>query len=229
MGLLLAYLLFGQLLCIQAQNILYLNKQIVDVLDRIARLKSMDPQTIQIEGSPYDHEEFIKGDIYYDVNWRYPGIPLRYNIFNDNMEIRPEGQDKVYAIDPEKRIRKITVQEDTFVVAEYELKRNLVPGYFKELAHGKVDLLAKPQVDFKEKEVDKGFVEPRPDRFVRMQDEYYIRKNGGTAEKLPGLKKLIEFIGDHQKELEDYAKEKKISGGNIEELIEFISYYNALE
>lgn len=225
----LAFLLFGLSLGVQAQDIYYLNKQIVDALDHIARLKNLDPASSKIEGSPYDHDEFFKGDIYYDVNWRYPGIPMRYNIFNDEMEIKPEGQDQVYAIIPEKRIKKITIQSDTFVIADYELKRDLVSGYFKELAHGKVDLLAKPRVDFREKEVDKGFVEPQPDRFIRMQDDYYVRKNGKMAEKLPSLKKLIEFIGDHQKQLEEYAKENKISGGNIEDLIQFISYYNALD
>lgn len=227
--LLVAFLLFNQLSSLQAQNIYYLNKQIVDALDRIARLKNMDPQISQIGGSPYDHDDFVKGDIYYDVNWRYPGVPMRYNIYNDEMEIKPEGQDLVYAIVPEKRIKKIAFASDTFVVADYELRRDLVPGYFRELENGKMDLLAKPRVDFREKEVDKGFVEPQPDRFIRLQDEYYIRKEGNMAEKLPSLKKLIEIMGDHRKQLEEYAKENKISSGNIEEIIQFISYYNSLE
>jgi len=221
--------LFIQLSNLQAQNIYYLNKQIVDALDRIARLKNMDQQLSQIGGSPYDHDDFVKGDIYYDVNWRYPDVPMRYNIYNDEMEIKPDGQEQVYAIIPEKRIKKIAFASDTFVVAEYELKRDLVSSYFKELAHGKIDLLAKPRVEFREKEVDKGFVEPQPDRFIRMQDEYYIRKNGKMAEKLPNLKNLIEYMGDHQKQLEKYAKENKISSGNIEEMTQFISYYNSLE
>jgi hypothetical protein len=225
----LTLILFIQLSNLQAQNIYYLNKQIVDALDRIARLKNMDQQLSQIGGSPYDHDDFVKGDIYYDVNWRYPDVPMRYNIYNDEMEIKPDGQKQVYAIVPEKRIKKIAFASDTFVVAEYELKRDLVPGYFKELAHGKIDLLAKPRVEFREKEVDKGFVEPQPDRFIRMQDEYYIRKKGKMAEKLPKLKNLIEYMGDHQKQLEKYAKENKISSGNIEEITQFISYYNSLE
>jgi hypothetical protein len=223
------FLFFVLVQQLQAQNIYYLNKQIVDALDHIARLKNMDTQASTIEGSPYYHDEFIKGDIYYDVNWRYPEVPLRFNIFNDEMEIKPEGQEKIYAIDPEKRVQKITIREDTFFVADYELKRKVVPGFFKELVHGKVDLLAKPHVNFKEKEVAKGFVEPSPDRFIRMPDQYYVRKNGEMAEKLPSLKKLIELMGDHQNELEKYTKENNISVGNLDELIQFISYYNSLD
>lgn len=221
--------LFIQISNLQAQNIYYLNKQIVDALDRIARLKNMDQQLSRIGGSPYDRDDFVKGDIYYDVNWRYPDVPMRYNIYNDEIEIKPDGQEQVYAIVPEKRIKKIAFASDTFVVAEYELKRDLVSGYFKELAHGTIDLLAKPRVEFREKEVDKGFVEPQPDRFIRIQDEYYVRKNGEMAEKLPNLKNLIEYMGDHQKQLEKYAKENKISSGNIEEITQFIAYYNSLE
>lgn len=228
-GSLLFVLIFIQVQQLQAQNIYYLNKQIVDALDKIATLKSMDSEVAKIEGSPYYQDEFIKGDIYYDVNWRYPEVLLRYNIFNDEMEIKLEGMDKVYAIVPEKRIKKITILEDTFVVADYELKRKIVPGFFKELVLGKVDLLTKQHVDFKEKEVAKGFVEPRPDRFIRMQDQYYVRKNGGVAEKLPSLKKLIEFMGDHKDALEEFVKEKKISVGDVDELIAFISYYNSLD
>jgi hypothetical protein len=222
-------LFFGIISQIQAQNIYYINQQIVDALDRIAQLKNLSPQAQGIGGSPYDHDDFIPGDIYYDVNWRYPGVPMRFNIFNDEMEIKLEGQEKVYAVSPEKRIGKIAFQKDTFVVADYEFKRKIIAGFFMVLAHGKVDLLEKPRVEFREKEVDKGFVEPEPDRFIRLQDEYYIRKNGKMAEKLPNLKKVIEFIGDHQKDLEIYAKENKISSGNIEEMIQFVSFYNSLE
>ena len=139
-----------------------------------------------------------------------------------------EGQETIYAIKPDKKIQKIIIQEDTFVVAEYQEKGKIIPGFFKVLATGGIDLLAKYQVDFKEEQPAKALVLPEPAKFIRLDDQYYIRINGNITQKISNIKKLFELIGDHKHELSDYAKKEKISAGNESELIQFISFYNSL-
>ena len=153
-------LIFTQFHNLQAQDIYYLNKKILESLDNIAFRKSIDAPSFDYEGSPYDNNIFVKGDIYYDINQRFPDIPMRYNIFNDEMEFKMEGQETIYAIQPDKKIQKIIIPEDTFVVAEYQKKGKITPGFFKVLAIGEIDLLAKYQVDFKEEQPAKALVLP---------------------------------------------------------------------
>jgi len=221
-------LLFVQFQNLRAQDIYYLNKEILETLDNLAWRNSAEAPSFDYEGSPYNSDIFVKGDIYYDINWRFPNIPLRYNIFNDEMEFKMEDQETIYAIVPDKRIQKILIQEDTFVVAEYQEKTKVIPGFFKVLATGEIDLLAKFQVDFKEKQPAKALVLPEPAKFIRKDDQYYIRINGNITQKISSIKKIIELIGDHKNELSDYSKKEKISAGNESELIQFISYYNSL-
>ena len=221
-------LLFTQFQNLRAQDIYYLNKKILESLDDIAWRKSTEAPSFDYEGSPYDKDIFVKGDIYYDINWRFPDIPLRYNIFNDEMEFRMEGQETTYAIKPDKKIQKILIQEDVFVVAEYQERGKVIPGFFKVLATGEIDLLAKFQVDFKEEQPAKALVLPEPAKFIRKDDQYYIRIKGNITQKISNIKILIELIGDHKNELSDYAKKEKISARNESELIQFISFYNSL-
>ena len=211
-----------------AQNIYYINKQIVDNLDRLAYLKSLDPQEFVYEGSPYYNENFVKGDLYYGKNWRYPDVLLRYNIFNDEIEFLLEDKDQVYAIVPEKQITKIVMREDTFVVAEAPEGAQLVSGFYKKLAGGKVDLLAKMHVTFREKQPDKGFVKPDPAKFMRMKDLYYLHKENEDVYRVSNIKKAIEYIGEKEDELEKFAKKEKISAGNESDLIKFMAYYYSL-
>jgi hypothetical protein len=215
-------LLFTQFHNLRAQDIYYLNKNILQSLDKIAFRKSTEAPSFDFEGSPYDNDIFVKGDIYYDVNQRFPDVPLRYNVFNDVMEFKMEGQKTIYEIKP-------IIGEDTFVVNEYEEKAKIIPGFFKVLATGEIDLLAKYQVDFKEAQPAKALVLPEPAKFIRKDDQYYIKINGDDiTQKISNIKKLIELIGDHKNELSDYAKKEKISVGNESELIQFISFYNSL-
>jgi hypothetical protein len=219
---------FIQFQNLQAQDIYYLNKKILETLDNISLKKSTEPLSFDYEGSPYNKDIFVKGDIYFDINQRFPNIPLRYNIFNDEMEFKIEGQETIYAIKPDKRIQKIIIQEDTFVVAEYEEKTKIIPGFFKLLATGEIDLLAKYQVDFKEEQPAKALVLPEPAKFIRKEDQYYIKIKEGITQKISNIKKLIELIGNHKNELNDYTKKEKISARNESELIQFISFYNSL-
>lgn len=220
--------LFIQFQYLRAQDINYINKKILETVDNVAWIKSTEPKSFEYEGTPYNQDKFARGDIYYEKNWRYSDIPLRYNIFNDEMEFKIEGRVTIYAIEPDKRIQKILIQEDTFVVADYKEKGKIITGFFKMLATGKIDLLAKFQVEFKEAQPAKAMFDPEPAKFNRKEDQYYIKTNGDIAQKISNIKKLIGLIGDHENELSEYAKKEKISAGDESELIQFISFYNSL-
>jgi len=224
----LVILLFAQLQYLRAQDIDYINKKILETIDNVTWIRSTAPTSFEYEGTPYNKDIFIKGDIYYDNNWRYTDVPLRYNIFNDEMEFKIEGRETIYAIEPDKKIQKIIIEEDTFVISDYEEKGKIITGFFKTLTTGKIDLLARLQVEFKEEQPAKAMFDPEPAKFTRRADQYYIKINGDIAQKISNTKKLIGLIGDHKNELSEYAKKEKISAGNESELIQFISFYNSL-
>jgi hypothetical protein len=208
------------------QNTFYINKKVDDMLDTLTHLQRLITHEFDYEGSPYYNEEFLRGDLYYGENWKYPDVMFRYNIFNDEMEFLVE--DRVYALAPDNRIQRIIIEDDVFVVAECHEGNRVISGFFRALYEGKVDLLSKLHMTFREKQPDFRYIEPDPAKFTRMNDQFYLRKDNGDLCRISSLNKMIEFIDDFKAELQRFASEEKISKTNKDDLIKFLSYYQTL-
>src|SRR5687768_14871681 len=61
-------------------------------------------------GSPYLNETFVSGDAY-TFNTKFIDVPMRYNIHNDYIEFKQNGQ--TYILDPEPRVKKVTFDNKT--------------------------------------------------------------------------------------------------------------------
>jgi hypothetical protein len=151
---------------------------------------------------------------------------MRYNIFNDVIEFQQNGS--VLALAPDKRINKVTIGSHTFVVNRFEFKSKQIEGYLERLDSGKLTLLAKMVVVFKERE------EPRamqysivPARFNRLGDVHYSMLPDGQLVKIESIKKLLEQLPDKNEEMAAFVKKEKIRDDR-EGLVKFFSYYNSL-
>jgi hypothetical protein len=214
---------------LSAQNIYTINEKVVNMMDNVAYLKSLSPQLAEeYEGSPYENDNFRKGKVYYGKKWLYDDVPLRYNIYTDQMEFLLEEKDQIYALVPDKQIEKIELADKVFVVGESPAGAKTENGFYKQIATGKIDLLVKLDVYFKEKEPYKGFVEPKPAQFIRRNDIFFLRKEHEQVLRVGSIKKMISYIGNHQDHLQNFAKKEKIKTGVEEDLIKFVNYYNSL-
>ncbi len=207
-------------------QVLFRNEKTLDLIDMIDFRERID-RYVDVDGSPYMNDEFIEGNIYYNNEFRYADIPLRYNIFNDDMEFKFKGS--VLAMEPYQPINKIVIAEDTFIISDYMEGKQLVKGYFELLEEGKADLIKQLNVKFEEAEPAKPFFAPKPARFVREKPTYYIRVKNAIPQKVRGIKRLIRTIGDKEEKLLEYARENRISRGNIKEIEKLVAYYNSLE
>lgn len=71
-----------------------------------------------IQGSPFLNQEFVNGSVYTTTKFQYADIPLRYNIYNDNIEFKtPEN--KILAIAQPETIDKITFGDYTMEYLSY--------------------------------------------------------------------------------------------------------------
>lgn len=179
----------------------------------------------KIEGSPYLNETFVPGEVV-SSKGKFTGIDLRYNLYSENMEFRQ--RDVVYALTPRPEIKRINFGNYSFVISDYELKGQKKTGYFVLLDSGKVTLLAKKRVSFREAQPPKAIeTMGKPAKYINEQDDYYYRIGDGRALEVNNVSKLIESLPDKQEEMKAFAKKEKISK-NERELIELIKYYNSL-
>ncbi|MCY1719062.1 hypothetical protein OU798_01825 [Prolixibacteraceae bacterium Z1-6] len=180
-----------------------------------------------IEGSPYLNDEFINGTVFTTSKLQYQNIPLRYNIFNDDMEFRtPDNQ--VMAIAAPEIIESVEFGEFKMKYLPYSAAKKIRRGFFKELVNGKVSLYAKPNILYTEPQKPAPYKEAQPAKFTNKPDFYYIREGTESAQKIDNKNVLIQFFPDHQKEVAAFVKKNKIKHNKEEDLTELINYYNSL-
>lgn len=210
-------------------QVLFRNKHVLDLIDMKDFRNHIDPYPFEYEGSPYLDKEFVPGDIFYDNKWHIEDVPLRYNIYDDKIEYNLPEEGLVYAIDPQYKINHVILQEDTFVVNQYKDKGWFKLGFFRQVIEGPADLLVKMNVQYIEPKPARPMFDPEPARFSRRDDDIYVQARGKDLFEVKRTKKLIQYLGDHRKELTAFAKENNISAGNLEELKQFIQFYNSLQ
>jgi len=188
--------------------------------------KDTDRSVKDFEGSPFLNEQFVPGQII-STGKKLTAVPLRYNIFNDQMEFKQN--DLTYALYPEGRIVKVILGDETYVVEKYEIKSKMDYGYLSRLDSGKLTVLVKKVVRFTESQEAKALESSnKPAKFTRIPDVYYYKIGDGELTKAGSLKSLITSLPDNQNQVESYAKREKISTRKAEDLKKLAVYYNGL-
>lgn len=181
----------------------------------------------EIEGSPFLNDEFIVGNVYTTAKQKYADIPLRYNIFNDQLEFKTPDEQIQTMASPET-IEKVEIGNDVLVYVPYINVKKVRKGFFMVIEEGKVSLFERKETVFKKAEEAGAYKEPEPAKFVTKADTYYIQTEGSPA-KLVGKKKdIIELFPDHSNEISAFIKKNKTKTNKVESLRQLVQYYNSL-
>lgn len=226
------FLLFSILLGFAFQSqAQYETRQAIDFYNstKIARgeLKTMLTEN-DIEGSPYLNDEFIEGTIYTTSQTKYVDVPLRYNIFNEQIEFKA-GDGPVQALAAPETVEKVEFGDYKMVYAPYTLSRKIRRSFFRELESGdRAVLLARPQVLFEDAKEPAAYQEAEPPKFIRKSDDYYIRVGKEPAVMISRKKDLEEVFPNHKKEVRSFIKKNKVKPNKPERMAELVQYYNSL-
>lgn len=180
-----------------------------------------------IEGSPYFNDEFTKGTIFTYQQIQYNDVPLRYNIYNDEMEFQsPDNQ--ILAIAAPEIVEKAVIGEHTFSNIPYKLGNKVKRAYFVLLSEGKVSLYARQEVLYQKPKEAAAYKDPEPAKLIERPETYYLRLNQQAAVKVESRKDLRNFFPDHQRQIEDFIKENRIKPNSKEKMLDLVEYYNSL-
>lgn len=188
--------------------------------------KAMGNTPSNVIGTPYLNDSFADSEVRFHKG-NHSVVPARYNIHDDWIEYQQNNQ--TYILDPDSRIKEVKIGEEIFVVEKYKLKGNLKYGYFKLLDSGRVTLLAKRVVIFKDYQEAKALESgPTPAKYTRAPDQFFLKIGEGELKKVDKLKEMIEAFPDKREELTDFAKREKISPRKEDEVRKLVGYYNSL-
>jgi hypothetical protein len=179
-----------------------------------------------IDGSPYLNDDFINGTVFTTSKLQYVDIPLRYNIFNDDIEFRT-NEDKVMAMATPEIIERVTFGEYEMVYAPFAVQKKIRRGFFKLVITGKISLYARPEILYQQPEEPGAYKEAKPAKFVNKPDTYYLRNGLNEAIKVDKKNDVIDFFPEHNNEVAAYIKKNKIKTNKEVDLKELVEYYNS--
>jgi hypothetical protein len=182
---------------------------------------------VDIEGSPYLNDEFIEGSIFTTSKNQFVNVPVRYNIFNDEIEFRTDDG-IIQAIALPETIEKIEFGDYKMEYIPYLLGGRIKRGFFVVLEKGNATLYARPQILFEPAKEPGAYSDAQPPKFIKSSDEYYIRVGMEPAKIIIKRRDISNVLPDHQEQLEDYIKEHKIKTNRPDDLGKLVQYYNSL-
>lgn len=181
-----------------------------------------------IQGSPYENSEFIAGIVMTKSDIRYVDIPLRFNIYQNEIEFRSADGAKLALAAPEIT-EFVTIGNDKYIYVPYTISGRMQRGFFKVKTEGRASLLVRQKINLKEAEPAGAYKDAAPPRFIKMPDEYYIRIAPEEAKKVSNKKEFDTALPDKTKELEAYQKGNKLKLNRIDDLEKLVIFYNSLQ
>lgn len=179
-----------------------------------------------IDGSPYLNDEFVEGTVFTTFKTKFADIPLRYNIYIDQIEFESDKEIQIFA-SPET-VELIEFDEKQFEYVPYSVSNKTKRGFFIVEERGSATLYAKPKVTFQEAKKPAAYQDAVPAQFIKRPDEFYIKAGENPAMLISSKKDLESVFPDYQKEVSEFIKKKKIKPKSLESLKELVIYYNSL-
>jgi len=200
------------------------------LLEHVFQQKSTgDLSEDNIEGSPYLNKEYEIGEVLTEKHVRYVNVPLRYNIYSNEIEFK-NAKGQTLSIDFPGNIKEVKIGHAVFVYRLYSFShKKLSAGYFQLMNRGKVEGLIHYRVIFKAAEPALAYKEARPPTFEQKPAYYFVSIQKKPAVQVKNLKALITLLGNHKKELEAFARKEKIKVRRKNDLMRLLQYYNSIQ
>ncbi len=178
-----------------------------------------------IKGSPFFNDEFKKGEVVSTSNTVVRDVPLRYNVYADEIEFEAEDN-KTFYFD-KSTVKNIKIGNSEFIYKAYLISNKLGRSYFEVLLQGKAMLLKQYHIKFEEARPPKAYEDPVPARFVSSKADFYIAFGDAEAKRISGSKELIEILPDKKTETTEFIKKNKLKVGDQEDIVKIIEFYNS--
>ncbi|MGB3342933.1 MAG: hypothetical protein WBA61_03395 [Aequorivita sp.] len=181
-----------------------------------------------IKDEAYANPNFLIGKIFQEDQVLKDNVPMRYNAYADEIEIKINETDQAYGAlikDPDIFVK---VGKEIYVFVPFE-GSNAKGGYFSVLADGKnYGLYKKTTAVFREPRVaETSYQKDTPPSFQKTVI-YYLVKDGKFLEMPSSKSRILKMMDIKKKEMNAFIKTNKIDLGNEADLIKTITYFDSL-
>ncbi len=170
-----------------------------------------------IAGSPFLDRQFQESYILKVNGAEIKNLPLRYNLYNNSMEMIQNGQ--ILTISFPSEIQRINMGGNVFIYAKYTTSKKIGFSFFQVLYEGDYQLLKKDLVILKTPGNTGDSL-----RFERSFPQFYLRYGEGMAYLINSQKSLIKRLQPLPLSTIDFIKSNKINAKDEKKLMELMEY-----
>lgn len=205
-----------------------LGTRMIDVDEKAQSFGLSEAQFDAIKNDAYANPNFIAGNIYQDEQLLKKDVPMRYNAYADEIEIKMDPTKDSYGALTKDPSIYVKLLKDIYVLIPYE-GSNEKGGYFSILADGKkYDLYKKVKSVFNEPYVAKTSYESSRGPSFSKQTTYYLVENGKFYELPDSKSKILKVMDSKKKEVKSYIRDNNIDLAKESDLIKLVTYFDSL-
>lgn len=224
----LAFLLMAPVFAQRASTNFDIYSRTIDLNQKSLAFGLTEAQFNSIKDEAYANPNFVQGKIFQEDQLIKDDVPMRYNAFADEIEIKKNASDENYGALIKDPSIFVKIFKDLYVFVPYE-GSNEKGGYFNVLSDGKTyDLYKKTKAVFREpQKAETSYARDMPPSFPKTVT-YYLVQNGTFLEMPSSESKILKMMDKKKAEMKKYMKENKIDLGKEQDMIKTISYFDSL-
>lgn len=209
---------------VQTNEIAQIN-ELENIVRQFNYTRIENPKEIIVDGSPYLDEQFVEGTVALTTGVIYTKIPLRLNLYNEEIEFRNQSG-KVFNINNPAAIREVTIGNAKYIFTDYKMHKKNIKILAEIISEGNISLLKHHQVKLTDARPAQTHRPSQPPRLVKMNSEYLIRKNNGIAEPFKSKKELLTILSDKREKAKEIISQHQLSLKNEQDLVTIIKHIN---
>ena len=155
----------------------------------------------------------------------YTRIPLRLNLYNEEIEFRNRSG-KVFNINNPDAICEVTIGNAKYIYTKSNIHKENKKILAEIISEGNISLLKHYRIKLTEARPAQTHRAAQPPKLVKMPPEYLIRRNNGNAEPFKSEKELLALLSDKRDKAREIIRQQKFSLKNEQDLATIIKYLN---
>lgn len=184
-----------------------------------------------VEGNPYLTEQWLKGSVTLVSGESYNNLMLKYDLVKNEPLFQNSNGEVMTFVNP---VRQFTLTGAANSEKSDLLFRNgfkaadggTAETFYQVLSEGETPLLKKV---VKVVDETKAFNSATAVKTFQQVQMYFLVKDGLPLKVRKEKKVILEALGDHSPELEDYIKTNKLNLKSEPALVSLVTYYNSLK
>lgn len=182
---------------------------------------------VSINGSRYLNDDFAKGDIHTRKSETFEGIPMRYNAYSGELELK-FSDGLVYELGEPERVLSIFIDDERIVYSAYIEGSDAKRGYLFVVYDGQSSLYLRKFKAISPGRPTNGIVPEIRPSYTATRAEHYISFNGSVPRLCTSANDFLDMLPDKQKEMRAFLRKERIRGRQTDGYIKAIEYYDSL-